>query len=255
MKTNYLRALLSITWIVVLAGTGVTQRAQGQNNSISASVTFNDFVVTNPVTLQTTTPRIWSDGRPYVDKQNCVTANVSNSGGNFFLKTVTRGCSSRLVNLDFSLFVPSDQVSPPQDGCPTSLASCTVVPNLLSQVGALTLNCPSGSVNAVPDVQMRAGGLFNTVDGFTHQPVLIDLNFLKFDAKTGTLKPDFSYTSKAFRVMYIQSLYVKTVSPKIRILTTGTDRSKANLIRYNADGSPSECLGVFEMPLEITVTK
>lgn len=187
--------------------------------------------------------RIRSDGKgPYVDGSDCVYANVAGikQGGSFFLRTVSRGCTTtnpRTVTLDFSEYASTNV-----GDCVNSPRSQGICIDVDSSGNVLDL-CGS---NAITDASFNVPSLFRTPQ---LSPLAVDVDF-NLSINLGS-----NFNTRVYRLRYQDAVVWDATATNARAIRG----MHANLLKIVPKSTqyPNgfKCLGEYNMPFEQTVTK
>jgi hypothetical protein len=187
--------------------------------------------------------RIRSDGNgPYANGTDCVYASTTKTaqGGSFLLRTVSRGCktsNTRTITLDFTDVSPAGL--PECANAPSAMGVCTDFDN-----NGRPLNiCGPDAANVIPDASFNVPSLFRTAPG---APLGVEVAF--------NLQVDFS-KQRAYSLRYQDATVADASQPNVRVMQ-GTRADLVKIVPKSAQyPNGFQCLGEYNMPFELTVTK
>jgi hypothetical protein len=185
--------------------------------------------------------RTRSDGNgPYANSTDCVYANTARTaqGGSFLLRTVSRGCKTsnpRTITLDFTEVSPTGL--PECVNAPSALGVCTDFDD-----NGRPLNICGPNANVIPDATVNVPSLFRTAPG---APLGVEVGF--------NLAPDFK--QRAYSLRYQDATVTDTSLSNVRVMQ-GMRADLFKIVPKSAQyPNGFQCLGEYNMPFELTVTK
>lgn len=231
---------------VIFIGFGLTTSpASHAQVSPRTRAVFRDQTYTDSSgTILVGSDRLRSDGKgAYVNSTDCVYASVSNvsQGGSFFMRTVSRNCKTlnpRSIVLDLSEFAPTNG-STGSTFCSNAPRAQGVCQDVDSYGNVLNLCGP----NTIPDASFNVTSLFRTAPG---APLSVEVLF--------NLQEDYA-KQRAYKLAYNDATVSDASLSNVRVFKGGLATLMKIVPKSTLYPEGLECLGEYNMPFELTVTK